>query len=80
MKLEFSRQILEKSYNIKFYENPSSGSRVVPCGQKDMTKLTAAFHNFANAPKHRRDICNNANQLSWYESFMKNTAAEMTKK
>jgi len=27
MKLEFSRQILEKYSNIKFYENPSIGSR-----------------------------------------------------
>jgi len=27
---EFSRQIIEKSSNIKFQENPSSGNRVVP--------------------------------------------------
>jgi hypothetical protein len=33
--LEFSRQILEKCTNIKFHENPSSGSRVVPCGRTD---------------------------------------------
>jgi hypothetical protein len=33
MKLEFSRRIFEKSWNIKFYENQSHGSRVVPCGQ-----------------------------------------------
>ena len=26
---------VEKSSDIKFHENPSSGSRVVPCGQKD---------------------------------------------
>jgi hypothetical protein len=32
---EFSRQFFEKYSNIKFHENPSSGSRVVPCGQKD---------------------------------------------
>jgi len=31
MKLEFSRQILEKYPNIIFGENPASGSRVVPC-------------------------------------------------
>jgi len=31
MKLEFSPQIFEKSSNIKFHENPSRGSRVVPC-------------------------------------------------
>ena len=35
MKLEFSRQIFEKVSNIKFYPNPSNGSRVVPCGQTD---------------------------------------------
>ena len=29
MKLEFSRQIFEKSSNIKFHENPSSGSRIL---------------------------------------------------
>jgi hypothetical protein len=38
--------------NIKFYRNPSSGIRVVPCGRTDrqMTKLIVAFRNFANAP------------------------------
>jgi hypothetical protein len=35
MALEFSQNILEKSSNIKFHENPSSESRVVPCGQTD---------------------------------------------
>jgi hypothetical protein len=35
IKLEFSRQIFEKYSNIKFGENPSNGSRVVPCGRKD---------------------------------------------
>ena len=37
---------------FSFHENPSSGSRVVPCGQTNMTKLIVAFHNFANAPKN----------------------------
>jgi len=36
MKLEFCRQILEKYSNIKFHENPSSGSPVVPCERTDM--------------------------------------------
>jgi len=35
MKLEFSGQIFVKSSNIKFDENPSSESRVVPCGRTD---------------------------------------------
>ena len=52
MELEFSRQIFEKSSNIKFYRNPSSRSRVVPCGQTDMTKLIVTFLNLANAPKN----------------------------
>jgi len=34
-KLEFSQQIFEKPSNIKFYENPSSGSGVVPYGRRD---------------------------------------------
>jgi hypothetical protein len=57
MKLEFSRQIFEKSLNIKFRKNPSSESRVVPCGRKhvdgqtDMRILIVAFRNFANATK-----------------------------
>jgi hypothetical protein len=62
MKLEYSRQVFEKHSNIKFPENPSSGSRAVPCGgrdrrtdgQTDMTKLIVAFRNFVNAPKNIR--------------------------
>ena len=57
MKLGFSRRIFGISSNIKFHEDPSSGSRVVPCrrtyGQTDktdeqrhMTKLTVAIPNF----------------------------------
>ena len=42
----------EEYSDIKFHENPSSGSPVVPCGQADMTKLIAAFHNFANATEN----------------------------
>jgi hypothetical protein len=40
-----------KISNIKFHENPSSGSRVVLCRWTDMTKPIAAFCNFASAPK-----------------------------
>jgi hypothetical protein len=35
MKLELFRQIFEKYWNIKFHENPSSGSRVVTYGQTE---------------------------------------------
>jgi len=37
MKLDIFRQILEEYSNIKFHENLSSESRVVPCGRTDMT-------------------------------------------
>jgi len=60
MKLEFSGQFFEKNSNVKFRENPSSGSRGVPCGRTDgkkegrtdMTKLIVAFRNVVNAPKN----------------------------
>ena len=58
MILEYSRQIFEKHSNIKFHEDASGGSRVVPCGRRagrtDMTKLTVAFRNFAKHLKIRR--------------------------
>jgi hypothetical protein len=47
----------KKSSNIKFHQNPSSGSRVFPRGPMDrrkasnMTKLIFAFRNFAESPK-----------------------------
>jgi hypothetical protein len=38
----------------RFHKNPSSGSRVVPCGRTDektdVTKLIVDFHNFVNTP------------------------------
>ena len=46
---------------MKFYETPSSWSRVVPCGLRkkererdgltDMTKVIVTFANFSKAPK-----------------------------
>jgi hypothetical protein len=35
MKLQYSQQIWGKYSNVKFNENPSSGSRLVQCGQTD---------------------------------------------
>ena len=55
MKLEFSWQIFEKYSKTKFHENPFGGSSVVTDGQTDMTKLIAAFRNFANAPNRRSE-------------------------
>jgi len=42
---------VKKISNVKFYENPSSQSRVVPAGWTDVTRLTVAFRNFTSAPK-----------------------------
>jgi len=42
-------QILKKYSDIKFHENPSNGSRAVPCGQTDGRtdkKITVVFRNF----------------------------------
>ena len=60
MELEFSGQIFENYWNTKFYENPSSGSRIVPCGwtdgktaiRTDTTKLIVPSHIFANVPNN----------------------------
>jgi len=57
VKVAFSRQFFETNSNIKFHENPSSGSRVVPCGETDgqtdrHTEVNSRFRNFVNAPKN----------------------------
>jgi hypothetical protein len=53
-------KIFENFSHIKFYKNPSSGIRVVPCGQTygrtDMTKLIVAFRNFLKALKNELTI------------------------
>jgi len=49
MKLESSRQIFKQYSNIKFHEDLSTGSRVIPRGRIDMTKLKVGFRNFAYA-------------------------------
>jgi len=60
MKLAFSRQILEKYSNMNVHTNPSSDSRVVPCGQTDgrtdMMKLIVAFRNSARASKNTTNL------------------------
>ena len=63
--------IFEKYSNIKFHENSSNGSRVVPCGRTggrtDITKLITAFRNFSNVPKSTTyDIGNALDRLKLY--------------
>jgi len=55
MKIEFSRQIFEKYSNVKYYKNPSSGSRVVKCGKTDRHNDGNSrffFRNFAKELKN----------------------------
>ena len=74
MKLKFSWQTFKKSSNIKCYQNPSSESRVVACGQADrwtdgwtdMTTLIATFCNFANMPKNDKKYINIFYNNIWY--------------
>jgi hypothetical protein len=52
MKVGNSGQLFEKYSNIKFYANPSCGSRVVPFGPTDRRdEDISRFSQFANAPK-----------------------------
>ena len=55
MKLEFPDQILEKSSNVKFHENPSSGVDMFNADRQTdrktgMTQSIVVFRNFAYAP------------------------------
>jgi hypothetical protein len=59
MKLEISGQVFVKCSNVEFNANSSSGRLAVPWGrtcrdrQTDMTRLTAAYRNFANVLKNK---------------------------
>ena len=53
MQIEFARHIFEKRSSISCHENPSNGSRGVPCERTDrQTKIIVAFRNFAEAPEN----------------------------
>jgi len=44
MKLEFFKEIFEKYSNVKFHDNPFSGSRVVACGQTYGVFMAVRFY------------------------------------
>jgi hypothetical protein len=55
IKHEFFTDFLKEISNIKYHENLSRVSRLVPCGQMDggrnrQAKLRVAFHGFVNSP------------------------------
>jgi hypothetical protein len=73
MKVEFSGQIFEECPNIKFHENPSTGSQIVPCGRTDgqrdrqmdrHDKANTQFSQFVNVPKKSKY------SVSYHESHM----------
>jgi hypothetical protein len=58
MKLAFSQQIFEKYSNINFHEVRPVGAQLFHADRRThMTKLIAAFRNFANAPKNKKISC-----------------------
>jgi hypothetical protein len=69
----------EKYSDIKFPQNPFSGSRVAPCGRIDTTKLIVAFRNFANAPTN---LLNNLINLQRHSQIIESgkAARESTSK
>jgi hypothetical protein len=56
IKLEISWQIFEKSSDIKFHENPSSGSPAVPCGRTE---------EWIEGPTDRHDEANRRFSQFW---------------
>jgi hypothetical protein len=66
---EFNMKFLDRfsgtNSNIKFHQNPSSGSRVVPYGRTDMKKPIVAFRNFAKV----LEICN-LQLIHWVIMFL----------
>jgi len=76
--LKFSRQIFDKHPNIKFHENPSSGSQIVPCGhrrtggQTCLWKPMVDIRDFANAPKNCIEVRQRTSSLNRGELMNKN--------
>jgi len=68
MKLEFCEQVLEKYSNVKFLENISSGSRMVPRGQTKrrmdgrtngqdrQDEAISRFSKFCESPQNNLDL------------------------
>jgi len=57
MKIEFPRRYFPKSSNIKYHENPSSGSEVVPYRQTDRHNEAVSLRKFC---ERAQKIKNNA--------------------
>jgi len=79
MNLAYSQQIFGKHLNIKFHENPSSESRVFPCGNADRETegqtdrhddANSRLRNFTNAPKIQpQSFCNYVNTTNGLQKY-----------
>jgi hypothetical protein len=64
--LQVFRQIFEKYWNTKFYENPSSGAcgwTVGRTGRQD--KANGRFSQFANAPTNKQVLSSTVREQTW---------------
>jgi len=79
--LNFTNRFCKKNIQISvFYENPSSGSRVIPCERTERRawQPIVAFRNFTKVPKNLPLECGMAHlNVSW-ESFPINEACLMS--
>jgi hypothetical protein len=67
--LEFSRQVWMSVPNIKFHENPPSGSRVVSCGRTDGPTWRIYYWYFGTARTRLRNVCSVKDlRLTWESS------------
>jgi hypothetical protein len=75
MKLENFWRDFRKYSNTKVHENQSSGSRVVPCERRDMTKLIDTSRNFSNVPKNNQEELYNEESHTWGLCINKNVGS-----
>ena len=69
VRLSSSRQFSEKkSSNIKFHDTFSIGSRTLPCGRTDVTKLKVAFRNFSIVPENKERAGKHTFTFRWAQS------------
>jgi hypothetical protein len=73
MKLEIFDRFWTSTQIWNFIKISPLKSRVVSCGQTDMTNLTVVFHYFAKAPKHCFTVLRNL-LLSLYEKLVEHGA------
>jgi hypothetical protein len=68
--MTFLHRLKKKNLNIKLHDNPCGRGELFHAdGQTDMSKLTVAFRNFANAPKKGQKTSNNINLKEIFRTF-----------